>query len=222
MAVSTPALEAEGLYRFFHVGDSETVALAGVSMRAEPGEFCVLAGPSGSGKSTLIACLAGLDDPDGGAVRIMGERVSRRSEAAKARLRARHLGLFLQSGNLLDHLSVRDNLRLALALAKRDPAAADATLAALEVGDLADVPPAALSGGQAGLAGLAVALCTEPSVIVCDEPTAEVDAVTEARMIDLLRATCGQGRTVLVATHSTALQAVADRVIQMRDGRLDG
>src|SRR5487761_2415796 len=104
-------LTAEGLYRFFHTGDVETVALRDVSLALDAGEFVALVGPSGSGKSTLLACLAGLDEPDGGTVDIMGERVSHRPEEVRARLRARHIGLLMQGGNLFEHLSVRENAR---------------------------------------------------------------------------------------------------------------
>lgn len=106
------ALEAHELYRFYHVGDDETRALRGVDLRVDAGELVALVGPSGSGKSTLLACVAGLDEPDGGHVDIMGQRLSRRPEAARARLRARHIGMLMQSGNLFDHLTVGANIAL--------------------------------------------------------------------------------------------------------------
>ena len=102
---------AAELYRFFHNGDAETVALRGVSLTLEVGEFVALVGPSGSGKSTLLACLAGLDNPDGGTVSIDGERLSRRPESATAAIRARSIGMLMQSGNLLEHLTVEENVR---------------------------------------------------------------------------------------------------------------
>src|SRR5689334_21599494 len=100
-------LDARDLYRFYHAETAETFALRGVSMRVGTGEIVAVTGPSASGKSTLLACLAGLDDPDGGTVTVAGERMSRRPEAARARLRSQHVGVLLQSANLIEHLDVR-------------------------------------------------------------------------------------------------------------------
>ena len=106
-----PVVEAIDLYRFFHAGDDETLALRGVSLRLYQGEVVAVTGPSGSGKSTLLSCLAGLDEPDGGTVRIAGEVMSRRPEGERASLRARKVGMLFQSGNLIDHLSVEQNIQ---------------------------------------------------------------------------------------------------------------
>jgi putative ABC transport system ATP-binding protein len=106
-------LEAERLYRFYHAGDDETLALRGVSLSVAAGELVAITGPSGSGKSTLLNCLAGLDEPDGGQVRIDGERLSRRPEAERARMRAGSIGLLYQQANLVGHLSVAGNVALA-------------------------------------------------------------------------------------------------------------
>src|SRR6202035_2317594 len=112
-------LEAFDLYRFYHTGEDETLALRGLSLHVDAGEIVVVMGPSGSGKSTLLACLAGLDEPDGGHVMIAGERITRRDEATRAGLRARWIGMLLQSGNLVDHLSVAQNIQAAQALVPR-------------------------------------------------------------------------------------------------------
>ncbi|HEY8867713.1 MAG TPA: ATP-binding cassette domain-containing protein, partial [Solirubrobacteraceae bacterium] len=117
MTADTPfgaqVLEAESLYRFFHAGDDETLALKGVSLTIAGGEVVAVTGPSGSGKSTLLACLAGLDEPDGGTVRVGSERVTRRPEEERAGLRARLIGMLFQQANLAGHLSVSDNVALA-------------------------------------------------------------------------------------------------------------
>lgn len=216
------AFTASGLYRFFHDGDDETVALKGVDLSLAPGEFVALMGPSGSGKSTLLACLAGLDTPDGGHVEIMGERLTRRSEAQRARLRARHIGMLLQSGNLVEHMSVAENVALQRGLASQDRTPnADAIYADVGIAHRRDALPSQLSGGEAARAGLCVALAAKPAILICDEPTAEVDAQTEKTILDVLRSRCAEGTAVLVATHSRALAAEADRIIAIRDGKLE-
>src|SRR5437660_2767469 len=112
-------LEAFELYRFYHAGEDETFALRGISLRVRSGELVAVMGPSGSGKSTLLACLGGLDRPDGGMVYVNGHAISRRPERERARLRAQHIGVVLQTGNLIPHLTVEDNIRVATALAGR-------------------------------------------------------------------------------------------------------
>jgi putative ABC transport system ATP-binding protein len=219
--MTMPVLEACELYRFFHAGDDEVAALRGVDMALDAGAFVALRGPSGSGKSTLLACLAGLDEPDGGTVKLMGERMTRRPEAERARLRARHLGMLMQSGNLFEHLTVRSSIRLQMTISGRgDPAEIDGLLDSLGLDGLGEAKPAQLSGGEAARAGLAVALAATPPILLCDEPTAEVDAETEHRVVDRLIELCQGGTAVLVVTHSAALAARADRVIDIRDGRI--
>ncbi|HEX3542214.1 MAG TPA: ABC transporter ATP-binding protein [Acidimicrobiales bacterium] len=242
--MTAPVIDARELYRFFHAGDDEVMALRGVSLSVRAGEFVAVVGPSGSGKSTLLACLAGLDDPDGGAVRIAGRPLSRQPEPARARLRAQHLGVVLQSGNLLDHLTVGANLRLARRLASvagratadghgdqaaRNPAAArgdqdrpeiEGLLARVGLAGRARAYPAQLSGGEAVRAGLAVALVNRPPIVLGDEPTAEVDRATEAQLIELLRAEVDRGVALVVATHSDPVAEAADRVVTLADGRV--
>src|SRR6202790_4790741 len=112
-------LEAFDLYRFYHTGEDETLALRGVSIYVNAGETVVVMGPSGSGKSTLLSCLVGLDEPDGGHVVLMGKRLTRRPEAERAAMRAAEIGIMLQSRNLFDQLSVQDNMRLQMRLARK-------------------------------------------------------------------------------------------------------
>jgi putative ABC transport system ATP-binding protein len=212
------ALQGFELYRFYHAGDDETAALRGVNVRLEPGELVALVGPSGSGKSTLLTCLAGLDEPDGGHVEIMGQRLSRRSEATRARLRARHIGILMQSGNLFDHLTVASNIALQIRLSGKHNR--DSLLERIGIGELADALPSELSGGEAARAGLAVALAADPDILMCDEPTAEVDAETERRILEFLDEKRRRGCAVLVATHSAALARQADRVLHVSDGRI--
>jgi len=216
-----PAVEADGLYRFFHAGDEETVALAGVTLRVALGELVAVVGPSGSGKSTLLACLAGLDEPDGGTVRIAGETMTRRPEARRAALRARSVGLLLQANNLFDHLCVRDTLRLAQRLARgRASVPPDRLLDELGLVQRARAWPATLSGGEAARAGLALALANDPTVLLADEPTGELDAATADHIVGLLADYAADDHAVIVVTHSDAIAARAHRVVYLSDGRL--
>jgi putative ABC transport system ATP-binding protein len=229
--MTSAPVEATELYRFFHAGDDEVMALRGVSLVASAGEFVAVVGPSGSGKTTLLACLAGLDDPDGGVVRVAGQVMSRRPERDKARLRATHLGIVLQSANLIEHLTVGGNLRQARRLATGGPAAHDRSgsdedpeidglLARVGLAERARAYPTQLSGGEAVRAGLAVALVNRPPVVLGDEPTAEIDRATEAQLLELLRAEVARGLALVVATHSPAVADAADRVITLADGRV--
>ena len=217
-----PILEARELYRFFHAGDDETFALRGVSLSVEAGEMVAVVGPSGSGKSTLLACVAGLDDPDGGSVSIAGERIARRPESERARLRARWVGVLQQSGNLLGHLNVGENIQLARSLVadRSERMPVDELLDDVGLAGRARAVPSRLSGGEAARAGLAVALANDPPVVVADEPTGEVDAGNEHLLLELLRARAAGGGAVVIVTHSTRAALAADRIIHLRDGRL--
>jgi len=219
---AAPALLAYELYRFFHNGDAETLALRGVSIQIAPGEMVALVGASGSGKSTLLNCLAGLDEPDGGHVDLLGERLTRRPEAERARRRAAGIGILMQAHNLLPSLTLTDNLRLAMGVSGTvDRQRLERLLARLGLENHAAARPPQLSGGEVARAGLAVALAASPAVLLADEPTGEVDAVTERQVFELLREQCEAGSAILMATHSEVLAAQADRVIHMRDGRIE-
>ena len=153
-------------------------------------------GPSGSGKSTLLACLAGLDEPDGGHVTVGELRLSRRSEADRARIRAARIGMLFQQVNLVGHLSVAANVALAQRVGQRrtDAAWRDELLAAVRHRPpRAAHRPAQLSGGELARAGVAVALANDPPVVLADEPTGELDSVTAGRMLELLRERAGAG-----------------------------
>jgi putative ABC transport system ATP-binding protein len=214
-------LEAQELYRFYHIGDEEVRALRGVSLSIAAGEMVAIMGPSGSGKSTLLACLTGLDDPDGGWVNLQGQRMTRRPETERASLRAQTVGVLLQAGNLFDHLSVESNIRLAQRLAgKSDEDYLTSILDRFGLAERRNYRPIYLSGGEAARAGLAVALSTHPVLLVADEPTGEVDAETEAVVIDHLLTYQRDGGTLLLATHSQAMASHADRIVHLLDGKV--
>jgi putative ABC transport system ATP-binding protein len=215
-----PALEARSLYRFYRAGDEETLALQGVSLRVEHGEFVAVAGPSGSGKSTLLACLAGMDNPDGGSVFIAGQRISHRPEPERARIRARHIGMLFQNSNLLDHLTVAQNLSLVRSLPGRAHVDRPDVLTLLGLSARAAAYPGQLSGGELTRAGLAIALANAPAALLADEPTGELDSVTESRVLDLLSDAADRGTAILIASHSPAVANAAARVIRLDDGRV--
>jgi putative ABC transport system ATP-binding protein len=216
-------LEARGLHRFYRRGGTEVPALLDLHLRCEPGETVAVTGPSGSGKSTLLGLLAGLDDPDGGQVLVQGELLSHLSPAAAARLRARRIGVLTQSSGLLAHLTVVENVRLALALRERAGGGGgpspEELLDGLGLTQVRGSHPTTLSGGETARAGLAVALAGSPDVLLADEPTAEVSSDEEQVVLDLLRSwRPAEGATVLV-THSAVVAARADRVVHLVDGR---
>ncbi|GAA0947128.1 ABC transporter ATP-binding protein [Kribbella koreensis] len=228
------ALQCTDLYRFFRAGDEETLALRGVSLRVGRGETVAVAGPSGSGKSTLLNCLAGLDEPAGGAVVVGGEQISHRPESRRARIRSQRLGILLQSGNLVAHLSVRDNIRLAQAAARRRSAntqdqshpagcrsrTPEELLDQVGLTSRATAIPTELSGGELARAGLAVAVSNNPDALLADEPTGELDGTTERLVLELIRDRAARGTGVLIVTHSSVVMRIADRVIRLHDGRI--
>jgi len=219
--VTPPVIEARELYRFYHIGDDETQALRGVSLAVQAGEIVAVVGPSGSGKSTLIACLAGLDEPDGGFVYLNGDRLSRRDEKGRTSMRARQIGILLQSGNLFDHLTVDQNVRLKMRLAgKREPSRVDEVLEMVGISKRRHAYPTQLSGGEASRAGLAVALAPRPPVLIADEPTGEVDTETEQRILSVFDGHRKAGGAILIVSHSQAIASKADRIIRLEDGRV--
>jgi len=215
----TSAIAARDLYRFYHAGEQETLALRGVSMAVESGEIVAVTGPSGSGKSTLLACLAGLDEPDGGMVTIDGEAVSRRSEAERASIRSRYVGVLFQNTNLVEHLTVSENVRLSQRLCRGGSSTGVLTLLSeVSLEPRARSYPSELSGGELARAGLAVALANDPPVVLADEPTGELDHVNAANLVALLRKRARAGTAVVVVTHSETVAREADRIIVLRDG----
>lgn len=214
-------LEAEELYRFYHRGDEEVKALRGVHLSLDVGEMVALVGPSGSGKSTLLHCLAGLDEPDGGTVWVMDQIMTRRPESEKTQLRSRHMGIMRQKDNLFAHLSVIENARLAQQLAgKQDGNRIDAIFHHTGLADRTSSMPPQLSGGERARAGLAVAMASNPKILLLDEPTGEVDAETEAAILHLLADYRNEGGGIVVATHNPAVARLATDTLNMKDGKI--
>src|SRR5260221_11465859 len=214
-------LEAFDLYRFYHTGEDETLALRGVSLHVDAGETVVVMGPSGSGKSTLLSCLVGLDEPDGGHVELVGRVLTCKPDAERAAMRAAEIGILLQSRNLFEHLSVADNMRLQMRLARKlDKQRLERLIELVGLADRRQARPSQLSGGEAARAGLAVALSSDPKVLLADEPTGEVDAETERDILGLFASHRQNGGATLIVRHLAAVAGHGDRVIRLLDGRI--
>lgn len=216
-----PVLEARGLHRFFRRGGEEVAALRDVSLTLLPGEIVAIVGPSGSGKSTLLNMLAGLDDPDGGSVRVAGRQLSHESPSAQARLRGEFIGVLTQTSGLIEHLDLLDNLRLAASF-RQDAGSTNALhslLSDVQLGERVHARPSTLSGGETARANLAVALVGGPRLLLADEPTAEVSTAEETALLQLLRRLQPAEGATLLVTHSTAVAEAADRTVHLLDGR---
>lgn len=218
---SENVLEAGGLHRFFRRGGEEIAALRDVSITMAPGELVAVVGPSGSGKSTLLNLIAGLDDPDGGSVRVAGRQLSHESPSSQARLRGELIGVLTQTSGLVEHLDVLDNLRLAGSFRTTVPSIYELTalLESVQLADRAHARPSTLSGGETARANLAVALAGGPRLLLADEPTAEVSTGEEAALLGLLRELQPANGATLLVTHSPGVAEAADRVLHLVDGR---
>jgi putative ABC transport system ATP-binding protein len=218
----TRVLEARGLAKTYDTGGAEVLALRGVDLGIDRGEFVAIVGPSGCGKSTLLNLLAGLDRPTAGEVRLDGERIDQLSETALARLRRRRIGFVFQFFNLLPTLSAVENVELPLLLVgrRRKDArrTADELLGELGVGERRGAAPVQLSGGQQQRVALARALANTPDIVLGDEPTGNLDSAAARDVLGLLRAARDRGQTLLIVTHDARVAAAADRVITLRDG----
>ncbi|MGI8536008.1 MAG: ABC transporter ATP-binding protein [Mycobacteriales bacterium] len=213
-------LAARGLHRFYRRGGNEVAALLDLSLTCTAGETVAVTGPSGSGKSTLLGLLAGLDDPDGGAVHVNGERISHRSPAAAAGIRARQVGVLTQGSGLLGHLTVLENVRFAASLRSGAGPTPDELVDGLGLHAVRRSAPRTLSGGETARAGLAVALAGSPAVLLADEPTAEVSSEEESTVLELLTHWRPRDSATVIVTHSPAVAGHADRIVHLLDGRV--
>jgi putative ABC transport system ATP-binding protein len=218
----TPAavVEARGLTKSYRNEDVETRALDGVGLEVAAGEFLAITGPSGCGKSSLLNVIGLLDPPDGGSYRLLGEEVTGLPDAALARLRRRHVGFVFQGFNLIDDLTVEENIEVAVI--HRGMGAASGrireVLDKVDMGHRAKHRPRQLSGGQQQRVAIARALAAEPSIILADEPTGNLDSANGEAIVGLLRDVAARGTAVVMVTHSAVYAAAAARVIAMLDG----
>lgn len=208
-------LEIDGLKKTY----GDTPVFQEVTLRVDAGEFVALLGESGVGKSTLLNCVAGLDEADGGSVRLDGVDVTTLDADGRARLRRQRLGFIFQAFHVLPHLSVAQNVGLPLRLLGRaDTSRVEALLDAVGLAGLGGRLPAQLSGGQLQRVAIARALVHTPALVLADEPTGNLDPSTASRIMDLLlQQSRQQGSAVLLVTHSAAAAARADRVLRLTD-----
>jgi putative ABC transport system ATP-binding protein len=220
----TPRLELRGITRRLPSGGRLLTIVDHVDLRIEPGEFVAVLGPSGSGKSTLLALMAGLDRPTEGRVLLDGREIQDLTEDELALVRRRHVGFVFQSFHLLSNLTARENVSLPLELRGRPRARerADALLAAVGLADRGHHYPSQLSGGEQQRVALARAFAPEPSLLLADEPTGNLDSATGSRVLDLMAGLrADSGTTLVLVTHDPAVAARADRLVHLRDGRVD-
>jgi putative ABC transport system ATP-binding protein len=217
-------IEAQGLKKLYRTELVETTALDAVNFSVDSGQFVSIMGPSGCGKSTLMHILGLIDTPSGGQYRFLGEEVSTYSENQRAALRKRHIGFVFQSFNLIDELSVYENIELPLVYA-RTPAAdrkakVDAVLERMDIGHRRDHLPGQLSGGQQQRVAVARAVVHAPPLILADEPTGNLDSEHGSEVMKILVKLHEQGTSIVMVTHSAENAAYAERRVRMLDGRV--
>jgi putative ABC transport system ATP-binding protein len=222
------ALRVEGLRKTFAAADDEQIpvrALRGVDLAVARGEFVAVMGPSGCGKSTLLNLIAGLETPTDGTIAIAGEPTERLSDDELAVMRRSHVGIVFQFFNLLEGMSVLENVSLPMVVAGRPRRQAQSRatdlLDLLGIADKASKTPGVLSGGQRQRLSIARALANEPTLLLADEPTGSLDSAGGAEVLGLFRRLHDGGQTIVLVTHDDEVAASADRIIRMRDGRID-
>jgi ABC-type lipoprotein export system ATPase subunit len=215
---------AHGLVKTYGGGRAARRVLDGADLVVEPGEVVAILGPSGSGKSTLLHLLGGLDRPEQGTIEVAGEPVTGASERELSSLRRRRIGFVFQFFHLLPELSGEANVLLAGRVrgAQADAAARGrALIDRLGLRPVAGTLPSQLSGGEQQRFAIARALVNDPALLLADEPTGNLDVEAGAEVLRLLRAGAAEGRAVVVVTHERSAAGIADRVLTLRNGRLD-
>ncbi len=221
-AIEWPALQCVDVFKLYRSGPVETVALRGLDLRIERGEFVAVLGRSGSGKSTFLHLAAGLEDTSAGEIRAFGRPLGRMDERELAAYRATSIALVLQSDNLWGALTVRENVVTALQLAGIQDAGrrADTALAQFGLGARMQHRPSALSGGEQQRVAIAAAAGRGAPLVLADEPTGELDRAKERLVLEALaRLRDANGATIVTVTHSPRVAAAADRVVTLVDGR---
>ncbi|MEO3791035.1 ABC transporter ATP-binding protein [Nonomuraea sp. B10E15] len=217
-------LKTVNLVKIYQDGAIPVPAVRGVDLQVEPGEFVAIMGPSGSGKSTLVHMLGGLDARTSGEIWLDGKRVDTLSESAWALLRRKKVGFVFQFFNLVANMTVGDNVELPALLAGVSPKVArerrESLLGALDLTDRADAAPAQLSGGEQQRVALARALANQPTLLLADEPTGNLDSRNTRDVLRLLGKVHKEGQSIVMVTHDARVAALADRVVSLFDGEI--
>ena len=219
------ALACTGLWKLYDLGDEPVEAVRGVNLSVKSGEMVAIMGPSGCGKTTLLNVLCGIDDPSAGVVTVSGKQLYGISDDERTGLRATHMGFIFQQFNLLPVLTALENVELPLLVGKVDATKARTmarnALDSVGLGDRYDHRPAELSGGQQQRVAVARAFVHSPDVILCDEPTGNLDSRTSDEIMDLLIArNRDEGVTLVIVTHDEEIAARCDRILHMSDGMM--
>jgi putative ABC transport system ATP-binding protein len=218
-------VRVEGVEKVFHRGTEDIHVLADLSLRVPAREFLALMGPSGSGKSTLLNLIGGLDRPTKGSVTVGGEDIDRLSDRQLARWRARHVGFVFQLYNLMPALSAERNVELPLLLTHLSKAErkkhVETALAVVGLSNRAKHSPRTLSGGEQQRVGIARAIVTDPTLLLCDEPTGDLDRKAGDEILNLLQALNREhGKTIIMVTHDPHASARAARTVYLDKGQL--
>jgi len=218
-------VSVDGVEKVFHRGSEDIHVLSNLSLHVPAGEFLALMGPSGSGKSTLLNLIGGLDRPTSGSVAIDGEHIDQMSDRQLAAWRARHVGLVFQFYNLLPVLNAERNVELPLLLTHLSKADrkkhVETALAVVGLSHRAKHYPRTLSGGEQQRVGIARAIVTDPTILLCDEPTGDLDRKSGDEILGLLQAlNREQGKTILMVTHDPHASVRATRIVYLDKGQL--
>jgi putative ABC transport system ATP-binding protein len=223
-ASAQPLIKLDGIKKVFYTDEVETHALAGIHLEIQQGEYVAIAGPSGCGKSTLLAILGLLDTPTEGNYTLNGNQVANLSLSERARVRNREIGFIFQSFNLIGDLTVFENVELPLIYRGMKPAErrerANAALERVGMAHRSKHLPSQLSGGQQQRVAVARAVGGQPSILLADEPTGNLDSKNGEAVMELLRELHRQGATICMVTHDPRYAAHADRSVHLFDGRI--
>jgi putative ABC transport system ATP-binding protein len=224
MTSATPVLEARAVTKTFESDGAPVRALRGLDFTMLSGEFVAIMGPSGCGKSTLLNLAAGLDTPTDGEIVVAGESLAGKDENDLARMRRAHIGIVFQFFNLLEGMSVLENVTLPAVIAgvgrRRAETRARDLLDLLGLGDKTREAPGVLSGGQRQRLAIARALANEPTLVLADEPTGALDSEGGGEVLELFRRLHAGGQAILLVTHDRDVAEAGDRIVRMRDGRI--
>lgn len=214
-------VKLEGVTKLYRMGEVEIHAVDGIDFEIEKGEFVVIVGPSGAGKTTVLNILGGMDSASTGKVLVDGQDIARYSQKKLTAYRRDDIGFVFQFYNLVPNLTALENVELAMQICK-NPLSAENVLKEVGLGARMGNFPAQLSGGEQQRVSIARALAKNPKLLLCDEPTGALDYLTGKAILKLLQDMCREkGMTVIVITHNTAITPMADRVIKIKNGRVD-